>query len=100
PRSVSSLAAYSQPRRNLGQDLGRRVDEHPPAWNAGQPRVEASCVLHEVGELRKRLDACVAGADEDEREVSPPLGLVGGRVRRLELAEDVVSEVNGVGERL
>ena len=61
-------------RRDLGEDPRRRVDEHPAARRRAQARVVAQRVLDEVGQLRERLDPCVAGADEDERQVAraPP----------------------------
>jgi hypothetical protein len=62
--------------------------------------VVAEGVAHEVGELGERLDARVARSDEDERE----MGADAFRVRlgggRLQLAEHVVAEVDGVREAL
>ncbi len=58
----------------------------------------AQSVVHEVGELRERLDAGVARADEHEREVPLLHGRVGREVGKLELLQHVVSEVDGVGD--
>ena len=56
----------AEPRRDLGEDLGRRVDEHPARRDFLQPWVVAERIADEVRELGERLDACVARADEDE----------------------------------
>ena len=64
----------AQPRRDLGQDLRRRVDEHPALSRLAEARVVAHRVDHEVGELGERLDPRVAGADEDERQVRVAAG--------------------------
>ena len=66
---------------------------------ASRGRVVAERVAHEVGELGERLDARVAGADEDEREVARRALGVAPR-RRLELLQHVVAEVDRVGEVL
>ena len=58
-----------------GRIFGARVDEHPALRRAAQLGVVAQRVPHEVGQLGERLDARVAGADEDERQL--PLGAVG-----------------------
>src|SRR6185503_11583509 len=60
----------AEPRRDLGEDLGRRVDEHPALRDFLQPWVVAERIADEVRELGERLDSCVARADEDEREVA------------------------------
>ena len=87
-------------RRDLGQDLRRRVDEHPAQSRALELRVVAQRVADEVGELGERLDARVARSDEDEREVRlGALAVVLGR-GRLEPAQHVVAEVDRVGEVL
>ena len=46
----------AEPRRDLREDLGRRVDEHPALRDFPQPRVVAERVADEVGELGERLD--------------------------------------------
>ncbi len=88
---------FAEPRRDLGEDLGRRVDEHPALRDLAQARVPAKRVLDEVGELCERLDAGVARADEHEAELRA-LRPAGGR--RLELAQDVVAKGDAVGEIL
>jgi hypothetical protein len=90
----------AEPGRDLRQDLFRRVDEHPALRLAAQHGVVAKGVADEVGQLAQRLDPGVAGADEDEGELLQPAA--GGRRGRggLELAEDVVTEMDRVGERL
>ena len=60
----------AEPRRDLGQDLRRRVDEHPALRRVPEARVVAQRVADEVGELGERLDARVAGADEDEGQLA------------------------------
>ena len=63
-----------------GGSSARRRRAPSAAVACAEPRVVAQRVADEVGELGERLDACVAGADEDEREV--PLATCGsvGRV--------------------
>jgi hypothetical protein len=90
----------AQPRRDLRKDLRRGVDEHPALRRVPEAWVVADRVAHEVGELRQRLDARVAGADEDEGQLTLPVRLVRGDVGRLQPLQDVVAEVDRVGEVL
>src|SRR5205085_1201957 len=55
--------------RDLGEDLRRRVDEHPALPHSAERRVVAERGADEGGKLGERLDARVAGADEDEGEL-------------------------------
>ena len=57
-------------------------------------------VADEVGELGEPLDARVARADEHEREVPTAVGLADFRGRGLEFAQDVVAQVDRVGQVL
>jgi hypothetical protein len=90
----------AQPSGNLGEDLRRGVDEHPALPDVLESGIEPRRVVEEIGQLCQRLDSCVAGAHEDEAEVA--LGVVRGqrRVRELQLAEDVVAQVDGVRKAL
>jgi hypothetical protein len=90
----------AEPRRDLGEDLGRGVDEHPALRRVPESRVVANRVPDQVGELCKRLDARVAGADEDEAQLALPVGLVRGDVGRLQALQHVVAELDRVGEVL
>ena len=86
--------------RDLRQDLLRCVDEHPPLWGRAEQRVVAHRVAHEIGQLGERFDPRIAGADEDERQLAAPFR-VGRRLGRgFQSPEDVVAEIDGVGERL
>ena len=85
---------------DLRQDLRRGVDEHPALRNAAEARIPAQRVVGEVGQLRERLDAGVAGADEDEAEMGASLACVELRVRRLELAQHAVAEHDRIGQVL
>ena len=76
------------------------VDEHPATAGRAQAWVIPECVLCEVGELCQRLDAGVARPDEHERKPARSLLLVERGVGRLELVEDVVAQVDRVGECL
>ena len=90
----------AEPRRNLGEDHRRRVDEHPAPRDVLQARVVAGRVVDEIGQLRQRLDARVARADEDEGQPALPLRVVERRVGVLQLAEHVVAEMDRLGQRL
>ena len=90
----------AEPRRDLRQDHRRRVDEHPAPRDVLQARVVAGRVVDEIGQLRERLDARVARADEDEGQPALPLRVVERRVGVLQLAEHVVAEVDRLGQRL
>jgi hypothetical protein len=90
----------AEPGRDLGKDRRGGVDEHPALPRCPEARVVAQRVAHEVGELGERLDARVACADEDEGEVALGARRVERRVGRLELAQDVVAQVDRVGEVL
>ncbi len=90
----------AQPRRDLGEDLRRRIDEDPALGRVAQPREVPHRRAHEVGELCERLDARIPGADEDEAEVPLHLLRVGCGVGGLEFPQHVVAELDGVGEIL
>jgi hypothetical protein len=66
----------STPRRDLREDLRRRVDEHPALRRLAQVGIPPERVRDEVGELGERLHSRVAGADEDEAEVLSPAPVV------------------------
>jgi hypothetical protein len=86
--------------RDLSEDLRRGVDEDPVLLRGPELRVVPDRVGDEVGELRERLDTGVARSDEDERQLSPPVRLVGVGRGRLQAREHVVPEKDGVGQRL
>ena len=90
----------AEARRDLRQDLRRCVDEHPALRRALEARVVAQRVADKVGELRERLDPRVAGADEDEGQLALAVVVGGGRVGRVEPLQDVVAQVDRVGEVL
>ena len=89
----------AQPARDLRQDLRRDVDENPALRRVTKTGIRVERVAHEVGQLRERLDARVARADEDERELAEALRFGRGRHRRFESSQDVVSKVDRVRER-
>ena len=83
--------------RDLGEDLRRRVDEHPALGHLAESGVGAERRMCHVVQLGERLDARVSRADEDEAE----LGRVVGMDRRaLELQQDAVAERDRVSEVL
>ena len=98
PRRSWSARVVGEPARDLGQDRGRRVDEHPPLRDVPQARVVADGVVDELLHLCQRLDPRVSGADEDEAEV--PGRSCGVGLGEVEPADDVVTQVDGVGEAL
>src|SRR5213078_3693861 len=72
---------FAQPGRDLRQDLRCCVDDDPVLWRfAHLGRVVTERVASQVGELGERLHARVAGADENEGELSASvlLGWSGG----------------------
>ena len=82
--------------RDLGQDLRRRVDEHPARARALELRVVAQRVADEIRKLGERLDSRVTRSDEDEREVRLcALAVVFGR-GRFEPLQHVVAEIDRV----
>ena len=87
-------------RRDVGEDPRGRVDEHPPARRRAQARVVAECVLDEVRQFGERLDARVAGADEDERQPPRRSSSSSASSASLELLQDLVAEIDRIGERL
>ena len=90
----------AEPARNLRQDLRRRVDEYPALLGSPQLGIVAHGVADEVGELAERFDARVAGSDEDEGQLAKAMRIGGRGCRRLEPAQDVVAQVDRVGQRL
>ena len=101
PRPAELLrGVLAEARRDLGQDLRRRVDEHPAQSRPLELRVVTQRVADEIRELGERLDARIARSDEDERQVClGALAVVLGR-GRLEPAQHVVAELDRVGEVL
>jgi hypothetical protein len=95
-----SRRVLAEPTRDLGENLRRRVHEHPVLARLAERRVVAERVAYEVGQLGERLDARVPGADEDERELALAVRLVRRGRRGFEAAQDVVAEIDRVGERL
>ena len=85
---------------DLREDLGSRVDEHPMLRDMAERAVVAHGVAHEIGELRERLDACVAGADEHEGELTSLLLFTRGGGSGLQTAQDVVPQIDRVGQAL
>ena len=86
----------AEARRDLGQDLRRRVDEHPARARALELRVVAERVADEIRKLGERLDSRVTRSDEDEREVRLcSLAVVFGR-GRFEPLQHVVAEIDRV----
>ena len=81
PRLASSRAAYSPSRAGSRGGSSAPRPRAPSASAAAQRRVVAQRVADEVGELGERLDARVAGADEDVREVlgAPARSVARGR---------------------
>src|SRR5207253_7958050 len=65
----------AEPARDLRQDRRRCVDENPVLLYAAQRRVVAERVADEIAELRERLHAGIARADEDESELPAPLSV-------------------------
>jgi hypothetical protein len=59
-----------QPRRDLGQDPRRQVDEHPPLRLVAKVVVVAKRIADEIRQLSQRLHTRVAGADEDEGQLA------------------------------
>ena len=95
PRRARSFDTYAASLgEQLVQDAVARLDEHPALRRGSQARVEAERVADEIVELRERLDAGVARADEHEREMRRSGREVGG----LELGEHVVAKCDRVGE--
>ena len=64
-----SGGVLAEPSRDLGEDLRRRVDEHPALRYVAQAGVRAQRCLRHVVQLCERFDARVARADEDEAEL-------------------------------
>ena len=83
---------------HLGQDARTGVDQDPPLGHVAERRVVVDGVLDELPQLGQRLDARVAGTDEDEDEVAARVARVG--LGEVELAEHVVAQADGVAEVL
>ena len=87
--------------RNVREDRRCCVHEHPALPDVPQGRVRApDRVVREVVELRERLDAGVACADEHEAEIALGLGRVEARRGRLERAQEPVAERDRVRDVL
>ena len=95
-----SRRVLAQVRRDLGEDLRRRVDEDPALPVTRKLRVVAKGVAGEVGELGQRFDPCVARTDEDEGEMRLGAAPIRLRRSRLQPAEHVIAKVDRVREVL
>ena len=98
-RSSPSVQADSS-GPDLGRDAVERLDQHPARLHAAERRLRGDGLLREVGQLRERLDAGVAAADEDEGEVLLPLLRVGGGRRAGDVLEHPVAGADGLLDRL
>ena len=85
---------------DLRQHPVRRLDQDPAHPVQAGARVAVHRVGGEVLQLGQRLEAGVAAADEDEGEQFFAPRRVFGRVGFLERLDDVVAQVDRVGEAL
>ena len=69
-------------------------------WNPLEVGVVAQRIQQKIARLCECFDARVAGSNEHEGELPPPLGIGAGRIRGFEPTQHVVAEVNSVGKRL
>jgi hypothetical protein len=82
----------------FGQQPRGGVEQHPAdrlAAQAGHPPGQPG---REQLTLGRDLGTGVAGANNDEGAPGPALGLVSGPGGQLELTDDVVAQVNGLGD--
>jgi hypothetical protein len=86
-----------QARVQLGQHLGRDVEQQPADLLVAQLRVPFGDGLGEQRPLRGDLGPGVAGADDHERAAGVALGLVVGDGGEFDLADDVVPQVERLG---
>ena len=83
--------------RDLGEDLRRRVDEHPALWHLAERGVGAKRRMRHVVQLGQRFDSRVSRAHEHEAELGRVVGMDRGA---LELQQDAVAERDRVSEVL
>ena len=83
--------------RDLGEDLRRRVDEHPALWHLAERGVGAERRMCHVVQLGQRFDSGVSRSHEHEAELGRVVGMDRGA---LELQQDVVAERDRVSEVL
>lgn len=95
---VSGVA--SKRLRHLRQDPRGRVNQDPPHRTAAQARMVPKGFAHEVLKLGQRLDARIAGADEEKGQVLLDPFRRGLLVGGVELSKRVVAQHDGVGQRL
>ena len=87
-----------QPRIEFGQQPRGGVEEHPADLLAGQAGHLLSQPGREQLTLGGDLGTGVAGADHDEGAARLAFGRVGGHRGQLELADDVVPQVDRLGD--
>ena len=83
--------------RDLGEDLRRRVDEHPALWRLAERGVGAERRMCHVVQLGQRFDSGVSRSHEHEAELGRVVGMDRGA---LELQQDAVAERDRVSEVL
>jgi hypothetical protein len=82
--------------RDVRQDGGRRVDEHPPLGDVAQGGVVPEGVVAEVAQLGESLDAGIPAPHEDEREMLRTPSVVRLHRSGLEEAQQLIAKVEGV----
>ena len=87
--------------RKGAQNAWPRLDEdHLRAAGVDAAEVARQRVVREFGERARQFDARRSAADDDERQVSRALDLIGRPLRLLERQQQVPADEPGVFERL
>ncbi len=111
--SIDTPSETSMPRRfrislrtaaelvaQLRHELGRDVDQMPLDQARVQPRIALHRRVRQPLQAGRRLGARVAAADHHELQPRGPFGGIVAGVGQVELGDDVVADVGGLGEGL
>jgi hypothetical protein len=92
------LCGPRQPRVQFSQHPRRQVQQHPPDLLPGQAGQGPGQPGGQPLAVRGDLGTGIARADDHEGAARRSLGGVGGQGGQLELADDVVAQVNGFAD--
>jgi hypothetical protein len=95
PCGVVAEAAW-----DLREDLRGRIHQNPVLLLVAQGWVVAQRIAYEIRELAECLDPRIAGADEEEGQLTAPLPGTRRGSRGFEPAEDVVAQMDCIRKRL
>ena len=99
-RAQQAQGGLSELFAQLRHDLRRDVDQHPA--QVARPQVREPAQRPQADQLQRRrgLGPGVSAADHHEGAPFDPLGLGAGRIGQFQLGQDVIAQVDRLGQHL